>query len=377
MLTRYRHLLLFAAIAPCFALGLNDFKTCITSGSAYSCTLDPKPGGGPYIIGTGAGADTDTLNVTRSGSPSLYGYNVTLKRKAGFYGALIRASLPAYVYYFTFEGDKFNNSPGTLHDEELQCLAFCGASSNKFYNSPWIAMGVRVTNSYASYNEFRSATVNALWMPGTGVSGFTAYNNSFYDTGTNGIIFTGSNGYITYNQFYRNHRNCFYNYPGGQLLINPGSSYVSIIGNVIADGPAYCDAPYSAYWADGMELYGSNLTVRDNTVTNNGGHGIGVDGVNGATISNGQYTNAYISLNNRRGLGFDGIRVQDIGLGGNSGINITSLRSTNGHYAGVGFYSNASSSSVTNNCVSGNQVGVYLCPTCSGVYQSNNTTSGC
>jgi Right handed beta helix region len=288
--------------------------------------------------------------------------------RAASNGPLLRVNAGAggtQIFYFTLDGNSGQNPPASTipFQGDLVFLDQGALYSSLLMNSQNIALEIEAQNVRVAYNTIASPALWGVWTDSLSTNDFVAYDNTFVGSGANAIIFGGTNAYIGFNQFYGNHHACPFGVNGGQLLITQYSNTVWIDHNTVADGPAYCDVPESQFWADGMELYGSNLTLTDNTVINNGGHGIGVGGVQTTWIAN-IYTNAVIAENNRRQAGFSGIWV-GTAVSGNSGIQIASAIVGGGQCSGITFQESAPGSSVTNTCISGNQVpGVSVCPGC-------------
>lgn len=204
------------------------------------------------------------------------------------------------VYYFTINGNKANN-PSDPSNTGSICNYSGGDVAAKGYqtffdsitvnNAPGIALAC-FTWCNVQNSSFGSAYLTAIWVSSAATGG-TLYNNTFNDNGANGIEFSGDNGTISYNIFYRNHRGCpFWRaspaqwYNGGQLLVDPTANSILLLGNILVGGPSSCDTistsgngSHSSGWAEGLELYSSNLTVTNNSISNHGGHGVQIGGV--------------------------------------------------------------------------------------------------
>lgn len=231
----------------------------------------------------------------------------------------------AQLFYFTIDGGRARNPSQSVvaFDGDVVFLDQGAMYSSLLENSPNVAFKVQAPNVNLSYSIIANSARWGIWTDSAVTTSFIAYDNTFVDTGAKAVSFGGTNGYIGFNQFYGNHRACPFGSNGGQLLVTQYSNAIRVDHNTIADGPAFCDPPQSQYWADGLELYGSNLIVSDNTVVNNGGHGIQLGGVQTALIVD-VYTNASIAQNNRRDGKFSGIWV-GTAVSENSNIQIASL----------------------------------------------------
>jgi hypothetical protein len=190
------------------------------------------------------------------------------------------------------------------------------------------------------------------------------YDNTFQNNGTNAFFSTTSKVNIGYNTFTGNHRECSYAAPGGQIDLDYDANDTLVFWNTIINGPT-CS---NGYWAQGIELHGTNLSTYDNIITGNAGEGIYMEEAQGVSIY-ATDVSRYIRWNNAKGSGFPGcggfpgIRIHSqSGLRSTSNISIQNASIVDGHSFGAEVSScptspaqqNASSITITGNCFRGN-----------------------
>ncbi len=318
----------------------------------------------------------------------------TLKRKPGFSdGPLMKTDRPVenvFIQALTFDGNRgMVNVPHNAELEIGDCTG-CRITSVGFRNSPHMSLAVSATGASRlslRISEFSNSAHFGLWSgQGNCAAVFPdaclyVYSNTFRDNSTNAIYLESSRANIGYNTFLRNHGGCLFNAPGGQIDLDAGANNISVFYNTIMWGPS-C----GQYWAVGIELHGSNLSIYDNIIENNAGEGIYMEEVNGVEVFSNYFDRA-IQMNNRRGSGFPGcgsfpgVRVHSK-LSGRPTQNVL-IRDTaivNGHQGGVDVSScgtsgpNSSSIQINNNCLQGNS-GPSIRGT--GFTQVGNQTAGC
>jgi hypothetical protein len=115
------------------------------------------------------------------------------------------------------------------------------------------------------------------------VNNVTVERSVFENAGESGILGEMTNVTITENVFTNNHSNTVpFDDSGGQIDLTVCTKNALIWKNTFQDGSV---GP-NGTTADGIELHGTYISVIDNTVKNNSGGGIFMDGVQHILISN-------------------------------------------------------------------------------------------
>ena len=387
-----------------FADDLQSFKNCIGSAGSGDCFLDPGPlSGGAYSI-------NETLTIGRSNfilqssmSPAI------LRRAPGFQGPLMSiggdSNAPnsnVTIQLVTFDGNRYGGG-SSVSNGELEVGPYCtscGVKVNTFQDSPHIALAIspQAFKTDVRYNSFSGAYHFGIWS-GTGNCGgdpyfrcLYVYTNHFDNIGTNAIFLTSSRANLGYNTLNGNHRECSYDAPGGQIDLDLGANDVQVFWNTITSGPS-CS---NQFWAQGVELHGTNIQVYDNIISGNAGEGIYMEQAQNVSIYSTD-SSRYIRSNNVRGSGFPGcggfpgVRVHSYSGAGfrpTQNISVTNLSSIDGHSWGVEVSAcpsstqNANNITVSSNCFRGNQNlggnnGVNVIGSVSGLSIGGNVTSGC
>jgi hypothetical protein len=376
-------------------LSLLDFQDCIGYNSGHydaDCVLQS----GQYSI-------SSTLWIRRSNVTvdGAWPYPV-LRRVPGFTGDLMRTADNTewvVVRSIYFDGNRWNGATSASHELNLAGCSYCRVTQYAlFTGSPSYALGIDRSKpqavEYAQFGDSAYGFIYAgsqpecsnpsLWYPNVCLSVVGAW---FLGSGTNAIGFDPRNALITGNHFSFNHRDCGYGAPGGQIDLDAGADRVTVSGNTFEYGPT-CS---NGWWAVGVELHGTNLTLIDNTIRYNAGEGIYMEGAQHVTITSTDPATYPISHNNQKGWGFTGcggfpgIRVHSSYAAGRQtrDITIQNLWSISGHNFGVEVSTCATTGwpvdyiTILNNCVAGNAGGVYA-PAAGyprAIY--NNLTSGC
>lgn len=311
-----RFLLVF--LACCFAcsgtapLSLDAFADCIGynfAGYDSDCVLQ-----------SGEYSASSTLWIRRS--------NITvdgawpwpmLRRAPGFTGDLMRTDSEANVSWVTvkniyFHGNRWNGATSVSFELNLIGCSYCQVTSNAlFIGSPYFSLGIDPSKAQAvSYVNFQGNAYSGIysgggpecpnptgWYPAVCLNVTGSY---FYSHGVGAIGFEPKNAQISYNSFTYNHTDCQYNAPGGQIDLDAGADKVTVFNNTFENGPS-CP---NGFWAQGVELHGTNITLRDNTIRYNAGEGIYMEGAQNVAITSTNPPSYPISNNNQRGSGFPG-----------------------------------------------------------------------
>ena len=205
-------------------------------------------------------------------------------------------------------------------------------------------------------------------------------NSSFEDAGANAIFFHAKDVRITNSVFQHNHKDAPFNSSGGQIGLSICTDNAAVLNNIFKDGPT---TP-NGWWADGIEVHGTNVTVVDNLVTNNAGNGILLHGVQHFFTANWDPTTGSIANNQMGYYRFAGIAVYNhVGWRPTDFVVIDHAISINGHDYGVEFTNETpdipmNHITLTNNCLKNNVDGpVYLSGMGLDVLIKNNWTANC
>ena len=398
-----------ALVSPAWGtvpLTLDQWKDCITNNSGgydTDCVLQS----GDYTI-------SSTIWVWRS--------NITirgawpwpmLRRAVGFTQDLMLTATPTSwinIKDIYFHGNRWNGATSVASELNLTGCSYCQVNANAlFIGSPNYALNappnVPIAVGYVNFQGNRFAGIFAgsapecynpiYWYPNVCLNVAGSY---FYNDGVGSIGPAPKNARIVANTFTGNHSECGYNSPGGQIDLDDGADKITVSNNTFENGPSCANG----WWAVGVELHGTNITLTDNIIRYNAGDGVYMDGASYVTVNSTNPASYPISNNNRRGSGnfcgggFPGIAINAGSYLGrpNHHITLNNLWSISGHTYGVlvrscnpGATPNYSLT-ITNNCVAGNLYGgVHDAMNCgpgqnqsclgSGSYVNNNPTSGC
>ncbi len=385
-----------------------QFADCIGANAGNwdsTCVLQSNQAG--YTI-------TQSLTVSRSfiTIEGAYPYP-TLKRAAGSSQSLIvipaltgpcpgasGVGSPCFVNILNLvlDGNLSSGAPAGFTELNLGGCSYCQTNGVTFQNSPNFAVEASPNQPTAiNYSTFQNIAYGGI-CPGTTACAtpvywyphycFFAVESNFTQNGSGAIGPQPMNASIAYNFFSGNHYLCPYNAPGGQIDLDVYASNVIVDYNTFAEGPNCTNG----FWADGIELHGTNLTLTDNLIEYNAGEGIYMDGAQGVTISTDNPSRYPILENNLRGSGFGGcggfpgIRVHSSYGQGRATENVTiqNVWSVYRQSYGVEVSSCGTTGplvnyiTIQNNCVSGNlDGGVYAPAAGSPRTIANNQSSGC
>lgn len=389
------------------ALTFAQFVQCVGSnGQGSVCQLD-----------TGQYAVSSTIligrsNITLKGTMNTSVANTTLQRAPGFTNALIRdlfSLIPSTdqpnlrsvtIQDLTIDGNRSQNLASfTSYAPELQIFGIASVlmSNCNFINSPRFSVGLYgagtsgvVINKVTFLNN-----VGAFWSGPTG-----NHNGEDYTSCPNNVLaddvivansrFDGADlnalyASITNLQLIGNTFTNTYNYPlggfppaGGQIDLDPCVDNAAVVGNVFEGGTK----PAGAGNTQGIELHGTNISVVNNSITNNWHDGISIGGAANIFIANwdgrvmsGNFAGVSIhQLAATDPSGFDSRRPVDF-------VTIDSVRIVGNNASGV--WANNSVQpvnhlAITNSCISLNaspQINLsHLGP---DVLIANNQTANC
>ena len=404
-------MILFLGVAyACRAASLTDFTKCIgAQGQGAVCQLDA---GNyqlslPLVIGRS--------NITVKGTIATSRSDTTLQRAPGSTRGLLvnyAGGLRSItVRDFTFDGAR-GHQTGTASSIEPD-VRFISVKSllivnSAFINSPSIALtlegnpGQDATSGAVINNiSVDNATNLGIWAyayagpsdtPGKYLTcGSLVYpsnikitNSVFTNVGANAIALEAKDVRVTNNTLRHNHETAPYNAPGGQIYVQICADNAALLNNVISDGPATANG----WYAEGIELHGTNLAVVDNTISNNAGSGISMSAVRNVFIANWASGSGVISNNlsagNLGGISLYNAAPGDVNERQVDSVMIDHAVSIGGHLAGIGIFLQTGQTApinhvtLTNNCLAGNLKGAtQLFGLGPDALIANNLTSGC
>jgi hypothetical protein len=390
--------LLFAQSAR--AVSFHEFVECVgASGKGAVCQLDS----GTYPVS--ATISIGRSNIVITGTATTSPLNTVLRRAPGFEGPLLMDSEKAgttlnsiTIENLTFDGNRAENkSPYYNYAPDVSIFAVEKISfiNCEFNNSPEIGLGLYgagtagVTVDRCAFND---PVIYGLWSDSLGngnvtyehcattkfVNNVLVANSTFKNSGEPAILGEMINVQIVNNVFTNNHS---YSIPfdddGGQIDLTVCTQNAVIWRNTFQDGAA---SP-NGHVADGIELHGTNISLIDNTVKNNSGDGINMDGVQHIYIANvdpktGNFGNA------RSGIAIEHssstfrltewITIDDADAAGNGEYGIWSDTSGSTPSEPVNHLT------IANSCLSDDKLAAtYLKNLGSDVNIQNNKTSGC
>ncbi len=288
------------------ALSFPDFVRCVgASGHELICKLDA----GTYPV-----SETISLgrsNITIEGAVLGSLLETTLQRAPGFAGALISdvnaigtALKSITIHDMTFDGNRDANSSSYYTynpDVSIFAVQKLLVDNCTFINSPNIGLalyGAGTGDVMVNQSYFGNPVVFGMWSDATVdttnityldcpniqfVNNVTLKNSVFENAGESGLLAEVTNLQILGNVFTNNHSNTVpFDDSGGQIDLTVCAKNVLISKNTFQTGSV---SPNGTV-ADGIELHGTNISLIDNTVRNNSGDGINMDGVQHILISN-------------------------------------------------------------------------------------------
>jgi hypothetical protein len=291
---------------PARALSFQDFVQCVgASGQGAVCQLDA----GTYPV-------SETISIGRSnmtieGTEQNSKLATTLQRAAGFDGALlsdvsaIGTNLKSVaIRDLTFDGNRAaNGEPYYGYNPDVAIFVVEGllVEHSSFVNAPNIGLalyGAGAGDVVVDQSYFGNPVVFGMWSDATGnttgityqdcpalefVNNVTVENSVFENAGEGALLAEVTNLQILQNVFTNNHSNTVpFDDNGGQIDLTLCAKNVMIWKNTFQDGSQSPDGTL----ADGIELHGTYIDVIDNTVKNNSGGGIEMDGVQHVLIEN-------------------------------------------------------------------------------------------
>jgi hypothetical protein len=383
------------------ALSFTQFVHCVgASGHDPVCKLDA----GIYPV-----SETISLgrsNITIEGSVLGSLHETTLQRAPGFDGALISdvnsigTTLKSItIRDLTFDGNRAQNAePYYSYNPDVsifvvQKLLF---ENCYFINSPNIGLGLYGAGTgdvVVDQCYFGNPVVYGMWSDATGdnsnitdqecatekfVNNVTVERSVFENAGEPALLGEMTNVTISENLFTNNHSNTIpFGDNGGQIDLTVCTKNALIWKNTFQDGSA---SP-NGTTVDGIELHGTYISVIDNTVKNNSGGGINMDGVQHILILNSDPTTGSFGNAN------SGIEIahSNSTFRPTEWITVVSASATGN--AQYGIWSDTSNTTPTepvnhltieNTCLSGNTFGpTYFANLGPDVTIKNNKVSGC
>ena len=379
----------------------HEFVECVgVSGKGAVCQLDA----GTYPVS--ASISIARSNIVITGTATTSPLNTVLRRAPGFAGPLlidnekVGTTLSSItVEYLTFDGNRAQNKSHYSHYSPevsifaVENLAFINC---QFNNSPNIGLGLYaagtagVTVDHCAFND---PVIYGLWSDAPGnnsnityeqcatkqfVRNVTVANSTFENSGEPAILGDMINVLIVNSVFTNNHSNSIpFDDDGGQIDLTVCTQNAMIWRNTFQGGAA---SPNGRV-ADGIELHGTNISLIDNTVKNNSGDGINIDGAQHIYIANvdpatGNFGNA------RSGIAIahssptvrltEWITIDDANAAGNDQYGIWSDTSSTTPSEPVNHLK------VANSCLSDNKrASTYFKNLGSDINIQNNKASGC
>lgn len=293
------------AQAAC-AGSFHEFVECVGArGKSAVCQLDA----GTYSVS--ASINIARSNIVITGTATTPPQNTVLRRAPGFAGSLLIANEKAganlnsiTVENLTFDGNRSQNKmPYSNYSPDVSIFAVENLAfiNCQFNNSPNIGLGLYGAGTAGvTVNRcaFKDPVIYGLWSDATGDNSNITYeqcatkqfahnvtvsNSTFENSGEPAILGAMINLVIVNNVFTNNHS---YSIPfdddGGQIDLTVCAQNVVISRNTFQRGGA---SP-NGHVADGIELHGTNISLIDNTVKNNSGDGISIDGAQHIYIAN-------------------------------------------------------------------------------------------
>jgi hypothetical protein len=391
----------FLFVQKAGALSFPDFVQCVgASGHEPVCKLDA----GIYPVSETISLGRSNITIEGTALGSLL--ETTLQRAPGFDGALISdvnaigTRLKSItIRDMSFDGNREANlSPYYAYNPDVSIFVVqtLRVDNCTFVNSPNIGLalyGAGTGDVIVNQSYFGNPVVFGMWSDATVdttnityldcpnirfVNNVILKNSVFENAGESGLLAEVTNLQILGNVFTNNHSNSIpFDDSGGQIDLTVCAKNALISKNTFQDGSA---SPNGTV-ADGIELHGTNISLIDNTVKNNSGDGINMDGVQHILISNSD------SRTGSTGNGRSGIAIahSDPTFRITEWINIDSAIATGN--AEYGIWSDTSNTTPTepvnhltieNTCLSDNTLAptffVNLGP---DVTMKNNKVSGC
>jgi hypothetical protein len=383
------------------ALTYAEFVACVSaSGQATVCQLNA----GTYPVS--ATISIGRSNFTIEGTIVNAARATTLERASGFKGALLQdaeaagATLKSItIRDLIINGNRAHNALAyNDYNPEVSIFAVDGllVVNSAFNNSPNIGLalyGAGTANVVVNSCTFTDPVIYGLWSDATGDNGNITYsdcakekfvnnvivaNSQFTDAGEPAILGEMTNLQIMDNVFTNNHSHSIpFDDDGGQIDLTVCTQNAVIFNNTFQNGSA---SP-NGHVADGVELHGTNIALINNTVKNNTGGGINMDGVQNIFIANwnpdtGNFANAHsgieIAHSSATFRPTEWITIDDAYSTGNEQWGIWSDTSNTTPAQPVNHLT------VESTCLSSDTLGpTYLKNLGSDVTLKSNTTSGC
>jgi hypothetical protein len=275
------------------------------SGHAPVCELDA----GIYPVSETISIGRSDMTIQGSVLGSLL--ETTLQRAPGFGGALISdvnaigTTLKSItIRNLTFDGNRgANESPYYSYNPDVSIFVVrpLRVENSTFINSPNIGLalyGAGTGDVVVNQSYFGNPVVFGMWSDATGnnsgiayldcpklqlVNNITVQYSAFENAGESGLFAEATNLKILGNVFTNNHSNSIpFNDSGGQIDLAVCAKNALISENTFQNGSVSPNGNV----ADGIELHGTHISLVDNTVKNNSGDGINMDGVQHILISN-------------------------------------------------------------------------------------------
>jgi hypothetical protein len=388
-------------------LQLADFKDCV-GGNIRNFDSD-------CVLDSGTWAINSTIRIRRSNITveGAWPYP-TLLRTGGFNAELLATSNGTQWITFrnlTIDGNRHSGQSSVTAELNLIGCSYCRVESGMvFHASPRFSISTPPSSVVSIENAiFQDAAIGAMyngpqsacpfpdqWYPAVCLS---VLNSLFISSGSGAIGPEPKNATIAYNTFTGNHAECPFNAPGGQIDLDAGAAWVTVTRNTFENGPV-CN---NGWFASGIELHGTHLTLSDNIIRYNAAHGIGLDGAQHVTISSSDAAAYPIANNNRKGYGnfcdgagFSGIDINRYSAAAGRpafDINISGLWAVGGHAYGIRVWNCGAAASpvqdlsITHTCTAGNSAGIHDRANCGadgkqpciGVpsHIDNNAAAGC
>jgi hypothetical protein len=393
-------------------MSLAEFTKCIgPQGQGPVCQLDAGTYqlSLPLVIGRS--------NITVKGTATSSRADTTLRRSPGSTRALLAsyAQNPNIgsitIRDFTFDGARNQQSATASSfepDVRLISVESLLITNAAFVDSPSIALtlegaaGQTATSGVVINNiSVENAALLGIWAyavegpsdtPGkyltcaslTYPTSITITNSTFTNVGANAIALEARRVQVSNNTLRHNHETAPFNAPGGQIYVQICSDGVVLQANSVSDGPATANG----WYADGIELHGTNLNIVDNTVSGNAGSGIAMSAVQEVFIANWTPGTGVMGSNlvagNAGGVSVYNAAPGDVNERQVDFITIDHAVSINGQLAGIGMFLQTGQTNpiqhvtITNNCLAGNQNGPLRLPgVASDTVIANNLSSGC
>lgn len=295
-----------------------SFRDCLTTGTT-DCEL---PANGPTVYSV-----RSTLLIERP-NVNILGHSITLLRDCSNQSELVKTNGPlsnVFISGFIFDGNyRTCGEIAAGADVDIGECTNCLVYANGFSDSPNIGLSVdaiRARNvtvlENVIYFSHHHGIYSGAFIPGTnptrycGVSDgercdcggsatqpcLTVSNNFILFSGVNGMLLYSTWANINDNVLVGNHNLCLAvpPAPGGQIDLETGTQNITLVRNRLLYGgwqlsggnfSAPTNSSCNGWWAQGLEIHGTQIHIESHDIEYNAGEGIFMDAPNGVEVYN-------------------------------------------------------------------------------------------